>query len=161
MTIANTTALAATLFVGAIFGFFYAYVCSAMWGLDAADPRVAIPAMQEINAAVSNPVFFPAFFLTPAVLFAAGLLYRAAGAGAPAAWFLAAAAVYVVGGLALTIAVNVPMNSNLAALSVPDTAEEARVIWEAYSPRWQLYNLIRTIASGVALLFAAIGLLKA
>ena len=58
-------ALTSLLFLGAIFGFFYAWVCSTMWGLDAADPRVAISAMQAMNASVRNAVFFPAFFLTP------------------------------------------------------------------------------------------------
>ena len=56
------------LLSGAIFGFFYAWVCSTMWGLDAADPRIAIAAMQAMNASVRNIVFFPAFFLTPAFL---------------------------------------------------------------------------------------------
>lgn len=33
------------LLTGAIFGFFYAWVCSTMWGLDQIDPNVAIEAM--------------------------------------------------------------------------------------------------------------------
>ncbi len=160
-TLTKATALTATLFVGAIFGFFYAYVCSAMWGLDVVDPRVAIPAMQGINNVVRNAAFFPAFFLTPVLLLAAGLLFRGQGDGGPAAWFVAAALAYFFGGLVLTAAVNVPMNNALGELSVPENLEEARAIWEAYSPRWQLYNLLRTVASGVALLLAAIGLLKA
>ncbi|CAH2407557.1 hypothetical protein MES5069_60169 [Mesorhizobium escarrei] len=32
------------VFCGAIFGFFYAWVCSTMWGLDQTDPRVTIVA---------------------------------------------------------------------------------------------------------------------
>lgn len=60
--------LIATLLSGAIFGFFYAWVCSTMWGLDAADPRVAISAMQAMNASVRNIVFAPAFFGTPVAL---------------------------------------------------------------------------------------------
>ncbi|MEH0071633.1 hypothetical protein V6L77_17080 [Pannonibacter sp. Pt2-lr] len=59
---------------GAIFGFFYAWVCSTMWGLDAADPRVAIAAMQAMNGSVRNSVFAPAFFATPVVLALTGLL---------------------------------------------------------------------------------------
>lgn len=161
MAIANTTALVALILTGAIFGFFFAYVCSAMWGLDAADPRVAIPAMQEINAAVQNLAFFPTFFLTPAVLGLAAVLYRAQGAGEPAAWFAVAALVYLLGGLVLTVMANVPMNTELAALETPESLEEARAIWEGYSPRWQLFNLLRTIASGVALLCVGVGLLKA
>jgi hypothetical protein len=56
--------IASIVFCGAIFGFFYAWVCSTMWGLDQADPRVAIAAMKAMNASVRNAVFFPAFFLT-------------------------------------------------------------------------------------------------
>ncbi|WP_442184477.1 hypothetical protein [Rhizobium leguminosarum] len=90
--------ITSVVFSGAIFGFFYAWVCSTMWGLDRADPRVAIAAMQAMNASVRNAVFFPAFFLTPAVL---GLTAAAAyfsGRGAAAFWFGAAAAVYLVFG---------------------------------------------------------------
>ena len=50
----------ALLHSGAIFGFFYAWICSTMWGLDAADPNVAISAMQAMNASVRNLVFVPA-----------------------------------------------------------------------------------------------------
>ena len=39
--------LASVLFAGAIFGFFYAWVCSTMWGLDQANSSVAIQAMQQ------------------------------------------------------------------------------------------------------------------
>ncbi|TIP78494.1 MAG: hypothetical protein E5X60_39655, partial [Mesorhizobium sp.] len=75
---------------GAIFGFFYAWVCSTMWGLDQTDPRVAIEAMQAMNASVRNAVFFPAFFLTPVVLglTAAAMLFD--GRKSPAFWFAAA-----------------------------------------------------------------------
>ena len=50
--LARTAAVAAVAFGGAISGFFYAWVCSTMWGLDDADPRVAIAAMQAMNASV-------------------------------------------------------------------------------------------------------------
>lgn len=56
------------LSIGAIFGFFYAWVCSTMWGLDSNDPRASITAMQAMNGSVRNPVFFLAFFLTPVIL---------------------------------------------------------------------------------------------
>ncbi|MEP5029486.1 MAG: hypothetical protein ABJR02_02340, partial [Marinomonas sp.] len=62
----------------AIFGFFYAWVCSTMWGLDAADPRVAISAMQAMNASVRNAVFAPAFFGTPLALAVTAVLLKRA-----------------------------------------------------------------------------------
>ncbi|GAB5461946.1 hypothetical protein [Hoeflea alexandrii] len=54
--------LLSLLLTAAIFGFFYAWVCSTMWGLDAADPSVAIQAMQAMNASVRNAVFIPPSF---------------------------------------------------------------------------------------------------
>lgn len=148
----------AVVSTGAIFGFFYAWVCSTMWGLDAADPRVAIQAMQAMNASVRNPVFFPAFFLTPVLLALAGAVMGRARFRLASRLFLTAAALYLVGGLVLTVTVNVPMNDILAATPVPDSVEEARRIWTDYSGRWQRWNTVRTVCSGVSLLLAAVGL---
>lgn len=149
-------ALLSLLFSGAIFGFFYAWTCSTMWGLDAADPRVAIAAMQAMNASVRNAVFAPAFFGTPLVLaltaVAAWGSSRHAGA-----LFLAAALIYTLGGLVLTLAVNVPMNEALGAVEVPQDRDAAARAWADYSPRWQLWNQVRTVASGVTLLLAGWG----
>lgn len=147
----------ASLLLGAaIFGFFYAWVCSTMWGLDAADPRVAIAAMQAMNASVRNIVFFPAFFLTPlAMAITAALLARRQRG--PAIAFAAGALIYLLGGLILTITINVPMNEALALTAIPDDAGAATDIWRAYSERWQFWNQTRTLASGLAFLAAAFG----
>ena len=147
----------ASLLLGAaIFGFFYAWVCSTMWGLDAADPRVAIAAMQAMNASVRNIVFFPHFFLTPlAMAITAALLARRQRG--PAIAFAAGALIYLLGGLILTITINVPMNEALALTAIPDDAGAATDIWRAYSERWQFWNQTRTLASGLAFLAAAFG----
>lgn len=70
----------ALLLCGAIFGFFYAYSVSVMWGLDSADPRSAIAAMRGINRVVRNAAFAPAFFGTPLALLASATLAYATGA---------------------------------------------------------------------------------
>lgn len=157
------TALAvlSIVFCGAIFGFFYAWVCSTMWGLDAADPRVAIAAMQAMNGSVRNAVFFPAFFLTPVVLAATAAVFFLHGRKVRAGWFVAAAFIYLVFGLFFTMSVNVPMNEALASVAVPDDIEAARTIWQDYSGRWQFWNQVRTVASGLALALAAAGLARA
>lgn len=158
MRLVKTMSIVSILFCGAIFGFFYAWVCSTMWGLDQADPRVAIAAMQAMNASVRNAVFFPAFFLTPIVLaVAAGAAYRSQFRSA-AFCFAAAGLVYLVFGLFLTIGINVPMNEALATADIPKDVEAARTVWQNYSPRWQFWNQTRTIASGVALAFCGLGL---
>ncbi len=159
MTLQNSLGLTALILTGAIFGFFYAWVCSTMWGLDASDPRIAIAAMQAMNASVRNAVFFPAFFLTPVVLAIAALAAHVAMRRTAAFAFGAAAVIYLLGGLVLTMLVNVPMNEALAEIAMPTSLEEARAVWDAYSPRWQIFNTARTVASGAALLLAGVGLL--
>lgn len=151
-------AVSSLLFGGAIFGFFYAWVCSTMWGLDAADPRTAIAAMQAMNGSVRNAVFAPAFFGTPLVYAATALVLRQTGESRAAALLGLAALIYLVFGLGLTMAVNVPMNEALAQVRVPDDIDAARTIWSDYSTKWQFWNQARTIASGLALAIAAWGL---
>ena len=54
--------VASTVVVGLMAGFFYAYACSVMVGLDRVDDRTFIVTMQWINATVRNAAFAPAFF---------------------------------------------------------------------------------------------------
>lgn len=159
MRITGFMILLSLLLSAAIFGFFYAWVCSTMWGLDAANPRVAIGAMQAMNASVRNPVFAPAFFGTPfALMLAAILLWRDGFRGAATA-FATGGAVYLCFGMLLTMGINVPMNEALAGITVPDDIDAAQAIWVAYSGPWQVWNQVRTIASGGAFLIAICGLL--
>ena len=128
-----------------------------MWGLDAVDPRVAIAAMQAMNASVRNFVFFPAFFLTPlALALAASLLFSRQRDAATA--FGIAALIYLLGGLVLTLGINVPMNEALALVTIPDDRDAAGTIWHSYSAPWQAWNQCRTVASGLSFLVAAYGL---
>ncbi|MGC1495360.1 MAG: anthrone oxygenase family protein [Sulfitobacter sp.] len=152
--------LISLLLTGALFGFFYAWVCSTMWGLDGADPRVAVAAMQAMNASVRNAVFAPAFFGTPVILLITTITLFATSNRATAMWFGAATLVVALLGVALTMAVNVPMNEALAALPVPEDIDAARVIWQDYSPAWQFWNQMRTIATGVGLLCVGVGMLQ-
>ena len=152
-------AILALLHAGAMFGFFYAWVCSTMWGLDAADPNVAIPAMQAMNASVRNPVFAPAFFGTPLVLAAAVLAAWKAGERRGALLFASAGLLYVLGAMVPTVTINVPLNEALAALAPPLEAAAARDAWRAYSNPWQFWNGVRAVAAGGALLLAGWGVL--
>ncbi|UWR15051.1 DUF1772 domain-containing protein [Sulfitobacter sp. M368] len=153
-------ALLSLLLSAALFGFFYAWVCSTMWGLDTADPRVAIAAMQAMNASVRNAVFAPAFFGTaPVLLLTAFVMLREKQSGA-ALWFGLAGVMVAVLAVALTAAFNIPMNEALAGVAVPQDIEDARIIWAEYSTQWQVWNQIRTVTSGVAVLFVGIGIMR-
>jgi uncharacterized membrane protein len=143
---------------GAMFGFFYAWVCSTMWGLDAAPPAVAIQAMQAMNASVRNAVFAPAFFGTPiALLVAAGLAF-ALGLRVSGAAFVLGAVVYGLGVFVVTMTVSVPMNQALAAVDVAAAADKAGAIWQEYSGPWQAWNTGRAVAAGVVMVLTGLGL---
>lgn len=152
--------LISLLLTAALFGFFYAWICSTMWGLDAADPRVAIAAMQAMNASVRNVVFAPAFFGTPVVLLITTIVLAANAQRRAMPWFAAATILSALLGVVLTMAVNVPMNEELAQVIVPDDIDAARAIWLAYSPGWQFWNQMRTIATGVAVLCIGVGMMR-
>jgi uncharacterized membrane protein len=148
------------LSIGAIFGFFYAWVCSTMWGLDAVDPKIAIAAMQAMNASVRNAVFFPAFFLTPVILAVTAFIAARQHRRHAALLFAASAGIYVGGAFLVTAMVNVPMNDALAQISGPANSDAARQIWQDYSAPWQFWNTLRTLFCGLALLLTGFAILS-
>ena len=159
MRILSVAMITASLVLSAaIFGFFYAWVCSTMWGLDTADPRIAIAAMQAMNTSVRNALFAPAFFGTPLALGLTASLLFAQRFRLSAVAFALAAALYTGFCLILTLGVNVPMNEALAAAAIPQDVASAEVIWQGYSQPWQFWNQLRTIASGLTFLAALSGL---
>lgn len=160
MNVLRLSALLSILFSGLIAGFFYAWVCSTMWGLDTLPPNVAIEAMNAMNVSVRNAVFFPTFFLTPIVLGLTGLLALFLRSRAVGFAFLGAAAIYFFGAFLPTAMVNVPMNIALETIEIPKTVDAAQEIWSTYSAKWQFWNQLRTLASAAALMLAGWGLLK-
>ena len=152
-------AVLSLLFSGAMFGFFFAWVCSTMWGLDAADPNIAIAAMQAMNASVRNWLFAPAFFGTPVLLVFAALVAARAGERRAAVCFALAGLLYVLGAMLPTMTVNVPLNEALALVAAPLDAAGAQQAWRNYSGPWQSWNIVRAAAAGVALAIAGWGLI--
>lgn len=150
-------AFTSILLSGAIFGFFYAWVCSTMWGFGNSSPSLAIEAMQAVNDSVQNAVFAPAFFGTPIIFGSTALLAFASGNQSSALLFAAAMAVYLAGAFAVMVLVNVPMNEALAQVKLPLEPAHAAELWSGYSGRWQVFNQLRTLASGIALLLATAG----
>ena len=152
------SATVSILFSGAIFGFFFAWICSTMWGLDTLAPNAAIDAMNAMNISVRNAVFMPAFFLTPVVLAVSAAVSWAARARWSAGLFATGAAVYVAGAFVPTALINVPMNDALKLVETPLDPAQAQAIWDAYSPKWQFANIARTIVAGVTLTLAIFAL---
>ena len=152
---------ASVLLAGATAGVYLAFSISVMPALDAAPPASAIASMQAINRRIQNPVFFAAFFGVPVAAGLSGALFLSLDRAMAGGAMLAAAAVYLLGSLLPTIAVNVPLNNRLDKVDAQgkgeaDTATGA--LWQEYSRRWTLWNTLRAIATFLSLLLAALGL---
>ncbi len=144
----------AALGCGLVAGIFFAFSSFVMAGLGRLPSDHGIAAMNSINVTVINPTFFLAFFGT-------GLLCLLLAAGSYLWWdqtsgklLLAAAAIYLVGCIGVTMAFNVPLNNALAA--VPSGTPQATALWAHYLDRWTAWNTVRTVAPLVsAALFIA------
>jgi uncharacterized membrane protein len=148
---------ASTVAVGLMAGFFYAYACSVMVGLDRVDDRTFITTMQWINATVRNAAFAPAFF---------GALLLTVAASAVAlrsrhssrVWVLVAALLYAAAFL-VTMTLNVPLNEQLAAAGHPDQISDLAAVRAAFEGPWLRWNLLRTTFATASLIALALALL--
>ena len=141
-----------------MFGFFFAWVSSTMWGLDAADPNTAIAAMQAMNASVRNWVFAPAFFGTPVLLIFTALVALKLRKRRAAVCLGLAGVLYVLGAMLPTFSANVPLNEVLAQVEAPLDPARAQEVWRTYSEPWQFWNTIRAVVAGLVLALAGWGL---
>jgi uncharacterized membrane protein len=134
--------VASTVVVGLMAGFFYAYACSVMVGLDRVDDRTFIVTMQWINATVRNAAFAPAFFgslvLTMAAAVVALVLAR------PTRGWIVAAAVLYAAAFLVTLTLNVPLNFQLAEAGPADQISDLAAVRAAFEGPWIRWNLLRT-----------------
>jgi uncharacterized membrane protein len=112
-------------------GIFFAFSAFVMRALGRLPPAGGVAAMQSINVAVLNPVFFAAFFGTAALSLA---LAVAALVGWSVPYLLADSLLYLVGTILVTIVFNVPLNNRLASVT-PDSTEGAG-LWTRYLSTW-------------------------
>lgn len=142
-------ALVNLVLLGAVHGVFFAYSNSVVPGLDRTGPESAAAAMRGVNVVIVNPRFLATFVGPVLTAAATGFLLLALDETTAALLYLGAAVVYLVGCLAVTGRVNVPMNNAL---------ESGTLTWSEYSPRWRRWNTVRTVASLVALVLCGTGL---
>jgi len=141
-----------TLFAGTLGGFFFAFTNPTMMGFANTDPHTYVDAMNQINFAVRNPIFFTLFFLTPALGILAALVTRLNP------WLIAAALGSGVS-FYLTASQHVPMNHLMEAW-VPGSYPPAAEIIQ-FREDWTFYNTLRTCLSIAATASALIYLSSA
>jgi uncharacterized membrane protein len=144
---ATTTALIA--------GLFYAWSCSVTLGLARLSDYEYIVAMQSMNRAILNPVFFMTFIGTVLLLPLSTYLHY----GYPIRFWLllAATIIYIVGVFGVTMVGNVPLNEALDAFNLQSASTEQMATLRAkFESPWNNLNTIRTIASTITIILVII-----
>lgn len=150
---------AATVLSALMSGFFFAYTFSVSAGLHKLNDRAYLAAMQHINKAVLNPVFFVCFFGAFVFLVIASVLCF--NIGSPGRYLVFGACIcYAIGVLGITVARNVPLNNQLASFDIENAPESSlqhmRAVFEA---PWVFWNDTRTLACFVAVVCLVISLI--
>jgi len=142
---------------GLIAGLFYAYTCSVNIGLGRLPDKEYLAAMQAINSAILNPLFFVSFLGTLLLLPLSAYLNFEQPLSTRFLLLLAAAIIYAIGVFGVTMLGNVPLNDALANFNLEHASVKS--IYEQrirFEQPWLLLHQVRTIASVACLILVII-----
>ena len=146
---------------GLIAGLLYAYSVSVNLGLSQLNSSSYLLAMQNINKAISNPLFFISFMGTAILLPICTWLAFTKSIDSPFWLLLSATILYLIGVLGVTILGNVPLNETLASFNISDASKEIieshRIQFEK---PWNDFHLIRTVTSIISFALAVFACLN-
>jgi uncharacterized membrane protein len=161
ITAQNSILGCAAITTALVAGLLYAYSCSVTPGLERLPNATYLAAMQSINRAILNPVFF-AGFMGAALLLPLSTYSHYAQPVSQRFWLLlGASAVYLIGVMGVTLAGNVPLNEALDAVDLrsASTADMA-AHRAAFEIPWNRFHAVRTGASILALVLVITALLS-
>ncbi|MGO4711946.1 anthrone oxygenase family protein [Bradyrhizobium sp. 2TAF24] len=146
---------AAAIGSGLVAGIFFAFSTFVMAALGRLAPEQGMAAMNAINVTVINPLFMLAFLGTGGLCLALAIASWGSWGQADGVLLLAAAVLYLIGCVGVTMVCNVPLNDALAA--APAGGAAALALWADYLKTWTFWNHVRTLASlGAAIVFVAV-----
>jgi len=155
-----------TLFItillsGLVAGLLYSYSCSVNIGLRALPDAEYLKAMQSINLAIQNPLFFLSFMgLLVMLPLSAWQLHSLPS---PSTYYsvLFAAILYFIGVFGVTVVGNVPLNNQLALFDISRaTANEISSMRLTFEKPWNTYHFIRTLSAIISFGLTIFSLLK-
>ena len=138
--------VAAAVGCGVVGGVFFAFSTFVMAALRRLPAPQGIAAMQSINVTAVQPPLMLALFGTAAACAALIVVAVTSWDEPSAPWLLAGGLVYLLGEIVVTIAYNVPLNDELAALD-PE-ADAGR--WPGWVAQWSAGNHVRTVAGAAS-----------
>lgn len=148
MSISTAVLIATTLCIGLMAGLFYSYSCSVVPGLGKLSDTEYITAMQSINRAIQNPVFFIAFFGSLLLLPFSCYLNYSRPVHIRFWLVLAATLIYLIGAFGTTVLGNIPLNNSLEKFNISGQSKDLiRIQRIAFESKWNNLNLLRSSAS--------------
>ena len=155
MTAANIVLLITTTSTGLIAGLLYSYSCSVNLGLGRLPDTEYINAMQSINRAIQNPLFFSSFMGTLILLPISAYMHYGQPSSNRFLLLLIATVIYVTAVFGVTMFGNVPLNNALDAVNIKlASLEEIAKQRAKFEIPWNRLHGVRTIASLVAFVLA-------
>lgn len=143
----------AALLCGLVAGLLFAFAVVAMPGIKSLPDREFIRAFQVMDRVIQNnqPLFMLAWLGSVVFLLAAVAVGFAQSDDPELRPLIAAAVVYLLGVQVPTVAVNIPLNNRLQQVDVDGASrQELGVERQAFEPRWNKWNRIRTALAVVA-----------
>lgn len=166
MELYKTTLAIALLTTGLLAGFFFAFTMLIMPGLKGLSDGEFIRAFQAIDRilqpnapawANTRPVFFVVFVGSIVAQVAALILGFPSLSTVGRLLLVAAVAIIILGMLAPTVAVNLPLNNEIQTYTVDAMTEpEHAAARHTFEARWNRWNLVRTLASSLSFAFLAV-----
>jgi uncharacterized membrane protein len=152
VTIFHAVLVLAAFLCALVAGLLFAFAVVVMPGIRSLDDGAYIRAFQAIDRVIQNsqPLFVIVWVGSVLAVIAAAVLGMWALSGADRLLIVGAALLYLLCVQLPTVTINVPMNNELQKLD-PDsmndtTRKRAR---EAFEPRWNRWNAIRTVCASV------------
>ena len=137
---------------GLVAGLFFIFSNTILRSLARLPHASGILAMQSINATIQNPLFFLVFMGVAALCLPLAVRSLVRWGQPGSLWLLAGCALYLIGGIVVTMLFNVPRNIALDA--VDPTSADAAAAWQRYVAEWAAWNHVRTVATlGAAIAF--------
>jgi uncharacterized membrane protein len=162
MTASNIILFATTICAALMAGVFFSYSSSVVPGLKVLGNAEYIGAMQSINKAIQNPIFFIVFFGI-ILLYPICTYIHFSNPATTRFWLiLSAAIVYFVGVFSVTLFGNIPLNNTLEKFNLLKATSESIALQRSlFENKWNALNTIRTISSFASLALIIIACISA
>lgn len=153
----------ATLLCSLVAGFLFAFAVVVMPGIKTLDDKGFIRAFQVIDGVIqkNQPVFILVWIGSAIALIAAAVLGFGELGVADRFVMITALTLYLLAVQLSTIVVNIPLNNRLQTMEIDSMDEAAlKAGREAFEPRWNRWNVLRTFVSIVVTTLLIVLLLR-